>query len=253
MKFFDPIRLAEEIEKVVTKGELRKYYRTARPGRWYGGIASADCCGCSLRCAFCWSGAPRDNPETIGRFYQPDHIFKKLDACARKFGYSQLRVSGNEPTIGRQHLFKLLDLVDRTDYSFILETNGLLIGHDKDYAKQLSRFKCLHVRVSIKGVNEREFSTLTGATHEAFDLQLKALGNLLDANVSCHPAVMLSFSSREDFDGLLTRLGEVEPSLPKDVEEEYVFLYPHVKERLRRAGIEPKIAYAPNKIPPKLV
>lgn len=39
---FDPIKLAKEVEKVVTRGELRRYYRAARPGRWYGGIATAD-------------------------------------------------------------------------------------------------------------------------------------------------------------------------------------------------------------------
>jgi len=39
---YNPIKLAEEIEKIVVKGTLRKYYRLSRPGRWYGGIATAD-------------------------------------------------------------------------------------------------------------------------------------------------------------------------------------------------------------------
>ncbi|MCS7131694.1 MAG: molybdenum cofactor biosynthesis protein MoaA, partial [Hadesarchaea archaeon] len=43
MQLLDPIKLADDIEKIVVRGELRKYYRVARPGRWYGGIASADC------------------------------------------------------------------------------------------------------------------------------------------------------------------------------------------------------------------
>lgn len=253
VKFFDPVKLAEDIEKVVTKGELRKYYRTARAGRWYGGIATADCCGCCLRCVFCWSGTPRDNPEAMGKFYTPEHIFGKLEACAKKFGYMQLRVSGNEPTIGRQHLLKLLELVRQTDYSFILETNGILIGHDRTYAEQLSKFERVHVRVSIKGVDGQEFSTLTGAAPEAFELQLKALGNLLDANVPCHPAVMLSFSPQDGFKGFLDRLGVVDESLPKKVEEEYVFLYPHVVERLKVARIKPNVAYTPDRIPSELV
>ena len=250
---FDPLDLAREIETVVTRGELRKYYRTARPGRWYGGIASADCCGCCLRCVFCWSGAPRDNPGGIGKFYSPEHIFGKLDACARKFGYKQLRVSGNEPTLGKEHLLRLLELVDQSGYLFILETNGILIGWDKSYARELSRFKCLHVRVSIKGTDEHEFSVLTGAKPEAFGLQLKALENLLNAGVSCHPAVMLSFSPKEGLQGLLKRLEAIDKSLLKQVEEEYVFLYPHVVERLRRAGIKPRVAYAPNRVPDELI
>ncbi len=253
MQLFNPISLAEETEKIVVKGILRKYYRTVRPGRWYGGIATSDCCGCFLRCVFCWSGKPRDYPEKIGDFYTPDHIFRKLDACAKKFGYNQLRISGNEPTIGRDHLFKLLELIDQTDYSFILETNGILIGHAPHFANQLSRFKCLHVRVSIKGTNNEEFSMLTGAFPEAFDSQLNALRNLIDAGVQCHPAVMLSFSSKEDFARLTNRIKEIDARLVDNMEEEYVFLYPQVIKRLNQTGIRPLVAYSPERIPRKLI
>jgi uncharacterized Fe-S cluster-containing radical SAM superfamily protein len=253
MQLFDPLKLADDTEKIVVRGELRKYYRTARPGRWYGGIASADCCGCCLRCVFCWSGAPRDSPNAIGKFYSPEHIFSQLDGCARKFGYSQLRVSGNEPTIGKKHLLRLLELIEGTDYSFILETNGILLGHDRGYAEELSKFERIHVRVSIKGTDEREFSDLTGALPEAFELQLRALRNLLDAGVSCHPAVMLSFSPPGAIERLKERLEEIDRSLPGNLEEEYVFLYPHVVERLRRAGLKPRVSYSPSGIPRELV
>ena len=248
---YDPLRLAREIEKIVLKGASRKYYRIARAGRWYGGIATADCCGCCLKCVFCWSGAPRDHPETIGKFYSPEHVFNKLTTCAEKFGYEQIRVSGNEPTMGKEHLFKLLELIDGTHYRFILESNGILI--DREYAEQLSEFKRVHVRISLKGTNREEFSLLTGAVPEAFDLQLEALRNLVDAGASCHPAVMLSFSSEKNFEGLKHRLREINPSLVDEVEEEYVFLYPHVVERLNKAGIKPMIAYSPSKIPNELV
>jgi len=248
---YDPLRLAREIEGIVATGALRKYYRTARAGRWYGGIATADCCGCCLKCVFCWSGAPRDHPESIGKFYSPEHIFGKLTACAEKFGYGQLRVSGNEPTIGKEHLLKLLEVIDGTHYRFILESNGVLI--DREYAKRLSEFERVHVRISLKGTNREEFSLLTGAVPEAFDLQLRALRNLLDTGVSCHPAVMLSFSSEKNFEGLKHRLREINPSLVDEVEKEYVFLYPNVVERLNKAGIKPRIAYSPSKIPNELV
>jgi len=250
---YHPVQLAEQTERIVAQDMLRKYYRTARSGRWYGGIASADCCGCNLRCVFCWSGAPRDNPERMGEFYSPKHIFNTLTTCAKKFGYEQLRVSGNEPTIGKDHLLKLLELIDQTRYKFILETNGILIGHDANYARQFSRFKSLHVRVSIKGTSQQEFSKLTGALPETFDLQLKALENLLNAGVSCHPAVMLSFSPEENLHKLEDKLREIDSRLAEGVEEEYVFMYPHVVDRLRRAGINPRVAYEPNRVPRELV
>jgi uncharacterized Fe-S cluster-containing radical SAM superfamily protein len=250
---YDPLELAEETKKIVARGMVRKYYRRSRPGRWYGGIASADCCGCNLRCVFCWSGAPRDNPERIGEFYSPEQIFSSLVACASKYGYGQLRVSGNEPTIAEEHLLKLLELVDRTSHRFILETNGILIGQNPDYAKKLSKFKSVQVRVSIKGTNPDDFSRLTGSIPEAFALQLKALENLLDAGVPSNAAVMLSFSSKEAFSELLNRLKEIDRGLAENVEEEYVFLYPHVNRRLSEAGVKPGIVYEPDKAPKDLI
>jgi len=250
---YDPLQLTREMEKIVVRGILKKYYRTGRLGRWYGGIASADCCGCNLRCVFCWSGVPRDNPERVGHFCSPEQVFSSLAACAKKFGYRQLRISGNEPTIGRDHLLRLLELIDQTTFRFILETNGILIGYDSDYARQLSKFKRVHVRVSIKGTNKDEFSSLTGATSEAFALQIKALENLFRAGVSSHPAVMLSFSPKENSTKLVNDLRKIDPGLAEDVEEEYVFLYPHVVSRLTRAGIKPRISYGPNEIPEELI
>ncbi len=250
---FDPIELTEKIRELVVRGNMRKYYRVARGGRWYGGISTADCVGCNLKCVFCWSGRPRDRPDKVGRFYTPEQIFSALDRVARRRGYRLLRVSGNEPTIGKRHLLELLEFVEQSNYQFILETNGILIGYDKSYAKALSKYSRVHVRVSLKGTSEDEFSRLTGAKPEFFSYQLKALENLLDYGVSCHPAVMLSFSTKGSLRKLLFRLEEIDRVLVEDFEEEYVFLYPHVVERLKKAGIKPLIAFSPNNIPKELI
>ncbi|KUO43421.1 MAG: molybdenum cofactor biosynthesis protein MoaA [Hadesarchaea archaeon YNP_N21] len=249
----DPLALAKEIEPKTTNGPLRKYYRLGRPGRWYGGIATADCVGCFLKCVFCWSGAPRDNPEKVGKFYSPSEVFAALDSCSRKHGYRLIRVSGNEPTLGRKHLLALLEIADQSNYSFILETNGILIGSDRSYARALSKFRKLHVRVSIKGTNQGEFSRLTGAAPEAFELQLKSIENLLDEGVPCHPAVMLSFSPKENFERLRSKLAEIDESLAREVEEEYVILYPNVVRRLENSGVKPLIAYRPSGVPSELI
>lgn len=197
---------------------------------------------------------PRDSPESVGRFYTPSQVFKALDAIASKRGYTQLRVSGNEPTLGRDHLLSLLDLVEEAGrYTFILETNGILIGHDASYARDLAKYRCIHVRVSLKGASREEFTRLTGAIPEAFDLQLKALENLLKEGVPCHPAVMLSFSSKDSLKALTSKLRSIDPTLVEELEEEYVFMYPHVAERLKKAGIQPKIAYSRNRIPEELI
>jgi len=43
---YDPIALTRATERVVVKGNKRKYGRLARPLRFYGGITSAQEVGC---------------------------------------------------------------------------------------------------------------------------------------------------------------------------------------------------------------
>lgn len=242
---YDPIELTEAVRIVVERGSRRKYYRF-RGGKWYGGIATADCVGCNLRCVFCWSNFPRDNPQAGWGFCSPEEVYSKLSSIASRRGYELLRVSGNEPTLCWDHLIELLELIERDGrFKFVLETNGILIGSDRSKARELSSFTRLHVRVSLKGTCEEEFSLLTGAKPEAFELQLRALENLADEGVSAHPAVMLSFSSERNLRRLLERIKRMKPTYLRELEEEYVFLYPHVKERLREAGISPRVAYEP--------
>jgi uncharacterized Fe-S cluster-containing radical SAM superfamily protein len=162
-------------------------------------------------------------------------VADKLVAICRRKGLGQIRVSGNEPTLDRPHLVALLRRIPQ-DLRFILETNGILIGHDPDYAAALARFTNLHVRVSIKGCTEDEFSRLTGALPTGFVLQLRSLEHLARAGVSVHPAVMVSFSPPAHIDALRRRLARIEPYFA-DFEVEELALYGQVGDRLERAGI----------------
>lgn len=247
---FDPLRLSEFTRKVVCKNDSRKYYRF-RPSRFYGGISTADCVGCCLRCVFCWSWNVVSNPIIYGNFYHPEDVVKRLVRIAEKKHFKQMRISGNEPTICREHLIKVLDLINGK-YLFILETNGILIGEDEEYAKDLSRYKNLYVRVSLKGTCEEEFSKLTGAVPEGFWLQLKALENLAQYKVKSHPSCMVSFSPPENIEALRKRLKTIHPDF-EDFEVEKLILYPHVEERLKRLNIPYFTAYKPNSIPPEQI
>ncbi|QOJ78723.1 radical SAM protein [Infirmifilum lucidum] len=251
---YNPLLLGEAVRRMVSRGVERKYYRF-RGGRWYGGISTADCVGCNLRCVFCWSREPREKPW-LGkwRFYAPEEVYGRIRVIALKKGYTQLRISGNEPTLAWEHLLRVLELVEEDGlFTFILETNGIEIGADKSKARDLSKFTHVHVRVSLKGTSHEEFHKLTGAREEFYEYQLSALKNLADYGVPAHPAVMLSFSSEASYRSLLERLGEIDPRYVKDFEEEYVFLYPHVVENLRKAGLSPRVAYSPDEIPDELV
>ena len=231
---FDPIKLAEESCKVVGFGEKRKYYRF-RPAPYYGGIATADCVGCCLRCLFCWSWHILVQPEKSGRYYSPEEVVRNLTSIAKKKGFQQIRISGNEPTLHRSHLIKVLKLIPQ-EICFILETNGILIGYDISYAKDLSHFPNLYVRVSLKGACPEDFSRLTKAKPEGFENQLKALEHLSEKGVDCFPAVMTNFSSQGDLKKLRQRLKEIRSDF-EDFEEEELILYPFVLDHIQKAGL----------------
>src|SRR4030042_4312968 len=116
---YDVVEVMNRLKVVVARGNEGKYYRF-RADRWYGGIATADCVGCMLQCAFCWSGEPKDKPAEHCNFYTPGAVFNRLDKIARSKRFHQLRVSGNEPALSAEHLIGILGLVEKTGYTFIL-------------------------------------------------------------------------------------------------------------------------------------
>jgi uncharacterized Fe-S cluster-containing radical SAM superfamily protein len=232
IKMFDPIELSKKTEEIVCRNDQRAFYRF-RGDKFYGGIATADCVGCCLRCVFCWSWNVINKPERVGKFYSPEEVTRNLISIAEKHGFNKLRISGNEPTIGKNHLLKVLEMIPE-NFLFILETNGILLGYDESYTKYLSKFRNLHVRVSLKGSNEEEFSKLTGSEPEGFELQLKALENLEKFRVSYHPAVI---DLVRDSENLNERLKEINPDLTNSLEIEPLIRYPAVIARLRKAGV----------------
>ena len=236
---FDPILLAEKEEKIVTRGNKRKYARLARPLRFYGGIISATEVGCNLRCKFCFSDKPVRRPHSTGRFYTPQQVFNALKKKADQYESKLISASASEGTIGRQHLFEILEMVDKTDLVYILETNGMTLGHEPDFARQLSKFRNLHVRVSIKGTTKEEYRMLTGASSESYDLPYKALEHLMNAGVSCNVCLVVSFSSTKDIKKAEQRLGELRPGLLKSLEKEHITLFPKVHKRLKKHDMMP--------------
>lgn len=233
---WNPVQKALETLPIVSKEGKRKYYRF-RPTGFYGGIATADCVGCNLRCLFCWSWQNIINPEAGGYFYTPAQVAGNLIRIARQKGFHKVRISGSEPTLDREHLITILSQIP-LDIQFILETNGILIGNDETYAQELAKFENLRVRVSFKGATPDEFSQLTQADPQAFLLQVKAVENLFRAKVRVNPALMSSFSTAESIKSLQQILGEIHPGL-MSIEMEQLVLYGEVQDRLQKAGIAP--------------
>lgn len=252
-KPFDPIELAKITERIVCrpgpKGQERKYTAFYATGV-YGGIATGYTVGCCLRCYYCWVDFSRDFPEHYGHFYSPDEAFRNLRSAAHKFRVRKLRISGAEPTIGKEHLLKLLEFVEESEFPlFILETNGIIFGYDRDYVRRISRFTKAHVRVSLKAGTPEGFTQRTGAIPERFELPYKAIEHLLDCGASFHvaamtdPRVMLG----EERKALIEKLKAIDRSVAANLEEEVVDPYETTLARMVAYGIDVTDFFARNK------
>jgi len=201
---YDPIALAAATEKVVVDGNQRKYVQLGRTLRFYGGTTSATEVDCNLRCKFCFSDKPVWKPKQTGRFYTPQQVFDGLATNARKYGHTSISASASEGTLGRQHLHELLELVDESQPLYILETNGMTLGDDKEFAESLAKYKNLHVRVSIKG---------------------------------CNACVSVSFSNAAEIKSVEKKLETMHPGILKSLELERIKLFPKVQRRIQNEGL----------------
>lgn len=214
----DPLIFSKEVERLVSKNNSRKYYRF-RKTRFYGGCATADCLGCNLRCAYCWAQKQVWNAKAKYKLYSPIEISARLTSMKQTL----VRISGGEPTICKDNLIQTIRRIPK-DATFILETNGILLN--ESYVEDLSVFKNLFVRISLKGVDYSSFEKITGAQGFFFENQLNALKLLKRYGIKHRAAIIPDFFSEDQ----ISNLGI------KDLEFESLIVYPFVKKSLRERG-----------------
>lgn len=234
-KPFDPLELVRRTEEVVSKEKSRKYTDFYCTGV-YGGISTGYTVGCCLRCVFCWVDWSRDFPVEKGAFYSPQQVFSNLIGNARKNGVKKMRISGGEPTLCPEHLLSVLDLASETNFLFILETNGLLLGQDAEYVQKLKKYKNIHIRVSLKAASPEGLEQRTGAKGEFYELPFKAIEYLKREGINFHVAAMTEkrLMPKEERAMLLDKLKSVD--YQGYLEEELCDPYPTAVVRLEKAG-----------------
>ena len=237
LKPYNPLELAKKTEKIVCRGDARKYTKFYNVGV-YGGISTGYTVGCDLRCIFCWVEWSRDFPEEHGKFYTPQQVFQRLVFNAKKKRISKLRISGGEPTLAKEHLLKVLDLINTTDYFFILETNGILFGADIEYVKSLRKYKNVYTRLCLKAGTAEGFQRRTGAKGEFYKLPFKGIENLMRAGVKFHVACMNDpvLMEREENQAMMKKLKEL--NYQDYLEEEVCDPYYTSVKRLEKAGYQ---------------
>lgn len=257
---FDPLELAKETEKIVTRDGpegLERKYVGIYSAPVYRGIATGYAAGCCLRCVYCWSNWSRDFPEKFGKFYSPRAIAQRLFKAAREgiispgweryrwIKIKKLRLSGCEPTLGKDHLLSVLRFAKDSEYPlFILETNGILLGADRDYVRNLTEFaEKLYVRVSFKAATTEGFTERTGAIGDYYELPFKALQWLLEEGIYARAAAMTDpkVMPEKERQILIRKLSRIDSGIARELEEEQIDRYDTTINRLK-AFIDPEFA-----------
>jgi uncharacterized Fe-S cluster-containing radical SAM superfamily protein len=207
---------------------LRKYYRFRYSSQFYGGIVTGDVVGCNLRCAYCWSQKTAWHPRK-GSWYAADQVVKALLNLARKKQCQKIRLSGGEPTLCQDHLLAVLSQIPN-HITFILETNGILLS-EEGYIQQLENLpNPPYVRISLKA-GQSLFSQVTGASLEAYQIQLQTIDLLQHSNLLFNVAIMPDFFTSAE----IQQLEDI--VTPRRLEFEQLIVYPFVEAKLKAKGL----------------
>jgi uncharacterized Fe-S cluster-containing radical SAM superfamily protein len=189
-KPFNPLKLSEQTEKIVCRNDARRYsviYHasiTSIDGRKTVPYAEANSIGCNLRCFWCWTDYKRDFPEPIREpFLSPEDVIQYIKKGFRRQPKEYVvGITGGEITIGKSHLCSVLELLENEPNVLEVElyTNGILLGNDKGYVKDLASFPKCKFRIGLKAGTGRVFEKRCGAEGRFYDSTFKAIKYCLD-------------------------------------------------------------------------
>ena len=239
MRFpFNPVERAKDVERIVMKNGERLYHRF-RAAPYYGGIATADAIGCSFLCAYCWNYSRNLNPARFDKYYSPQQVASHLLRIAQKRSLRLFRITGSEPVLGEPSLDHLVQVIQMLIQEmpravFILETNGFFLGSRTDLIEKIN-FRNLRIRVSLKGVDERSFESISGVQRQFFKYPLIALKEMESQGLKAWPAVMWNLFTEEELAQLSDRLAEM--AIHAELEEEHLEAYPFVLENMEKRGV----------------
>ncbi len=108
---------------------------------------------CNLRCSYCFM-----NAGASGYVYEPtlDEIEELMDQARNiePVGSKSIQITGGEPTV-RDDLFDIIEMADEKGFVHIqLNTNGIDIAEDEEFAKKLAESAVNTLYLSFDGVTE---------------------------------------------------------------------------------------------------
>ena len=126
---------------------------------------------CNLRCPVCFASAGVAEPHDLSI----EEISAQYDFLMAHGGPFNIQLSGGEPTV-RDDLPEIIRLGRSKGFTFFqLNTNGIRLAEDPDYAKTLKAAGLNTVYLQFDGVSDDVYLKLRGK--ELFENKLKAIEN----------------------------------------------------------------------------
>jgi uncharacterized radical SAM superfamily Fe-S cluster-containing enzyme len=151
--------------------------------------------GCNLTCPICYS---ESSPQRISSHRSLEQIEFMLDCVLRNEGEPDVvQISGGEPTIHPQ-FFQVLDAAkSRPIKHLMLNTNGVRIAHDADFARRLKDYMPgFELYLQFDSLRPSRLRELRG--EDLTDVRRKAVDRLNEHNISTTLVVTLKKGLNDD-------------------------------------------------------
>lgn len=123
---------------------------------------------CNVHCKHCYNYSGEDN--TLKDPMTPEKWIEFTKYIVKKGGIFECVISGGEPLLLGNDLFKIMDILHDDGTCFLLITNGFLLDMEK--VKKLSKYRYHWLQVSIDGADSKthdEFRQREGSWQRAVD------------------------------------------------------------------------------------
>ena len=151
--------------------------------------------GCNLTCPVCYS---ESSPLRVGSHRPLEQVEFMLDCVVRNEGEPDVvQISGGEPTIHPQ-FFDILDAAKKRPIKHLMvNTNGIKIAHDAEFAKRLKEYMPgFEVYLQFDSLRPSRLCELRG--EDLTDVRRRALDHLNEHNISTTLVVTLKKGLNDD-------------------------------------------------------
>ena len=132
---------------------------------------------CNLRCPVCFASAGEQIPKDLSI----EEISMQYDMLMKRGGPFNIQLSGGEPTL-REDLSEIIALGKEKGFSFFqLNTNGVRIAQEEDYAQHLADMGVSCVFLQFDGLDDEIYRILRGCNLK--EQKLRAIEQCRKANL----------------------------------------------------------------------